>query len=129
VRFGTSSGTALKHARPVKLLGAVYRTGEIEKYSESLSSPRRCVQTAKIFRSRFDHSKFQERASCRGRELVQIRRLLLFVVVLAGIAYVGRKYDPEIGGRLGSICAVSRVERPNTGVAPGRALEIHSHSR
>jgi len=91
-------------------------TQEIEKYSESLSSPRRCVQTARIFRSGFDHLNFQERASCRKGNWYENRGLLLSVVLLAGLAYVGRQYGPEISLLFDtSAGAVSRAERPNAG--------------
>ena len=99
--------------------------GETEKYSESLSSPRRCAQTARIFRFGCGHLKFQERASSRRRELERMRRLLLSVVVFAGLFYVGRQYSGELGRLVGaSTRAVSRVERPSTSAVPGRNLEI-----
>jgi hypothetical protein len=54
-----------------------------------------------------------------------MRRLLLSVVVVAGLAYLGRQYGREIGRLLGtSTGAISRVEKPNAGAAPGRSLEI-----
>jgi hypothetical protein len=52
-----------------------------------------------------------------------MRRLLLSVVVLAGLAYLGRQYGREIGRMFGaSTGAVSRV--PVAGAAPARNLEI-----
>jgi hypothetical protein len=51
-------------------------------------------------------------------------RLLLSVVVLAGLAYLGRQYGREINRLLESTGAVSRVEKPNAGAAPGRNLKI-----
>jgi len=52
-----------------------------------------------------------------------MRRVFLFVVVLAGLFYVARQYGREIGRLFGtSTGAVSRVEKPNAGA--GRNLEI-----
>jgi hypothetical protein len=53
-----------------------------------------------------------------------MQRLLLSVVVLAGLAYVGRQYRREIGQLLGaSTQVVSRVEKPVGSELSGRNLE------
>ena len=56
-----------------------------------------------------------------------MRRLLLSVVVLAGLSYLGRQYGGGIGRLFGtSIGALSRIEKPIAGAVPGRNLEIFS---
>jgi hypothetical protein len=54
-----------------------------------------------------------------------MRRLLLFVVVLAGLSYLGRQYGGGIGRLFGTATgALSRVEKPIAGAVPGTNLEI-----
>src|SRR5262249_21729839 len=75
------------------------------------------------FRFGCGHLKFHERTSCRRRELERMRRLLLSVVVFAGLFYVGRQYSGDLGRLFGtSNRAVSRAEKPNAGVR--RNLEL-----
>ena len=54
-----------------------------------------------------------------------MRRLLLSVVVLAGLSYLGRQYGGVIGRLFGtSSGALSRAEKPIAGAVPSRNLEI-----
>ena len=54
-----------------------------------------------------------------------MRRLLLSVVVLAGLSYLGRQYGGGIGRLFGtSTSALSPVEKPVSGEVAGRNLEI-----
>src|SRR5215472_16398007 len=54
-----------------------------------------------------------------------MRRLLLSVVVLAGLSYLGRQYGGGIGRLFGtSTGALSPVEKPVSGEVAGRNLEI-----
>jgi hypothetical protein len=91
----------------------------------SLVTPALCSDSLEFIDPGLIFRMFRKRLTGDEGKLVQMRQLLLFAVVLAGLFYLGRQYGGGIGWLFGtSTGALSRVEKPNSGAVPGRSLEI-----